>query len=273
MKFHQLALAAAMAAVTAGASANIVRGNNADILLVVYSPTTESSFVLDTGLGSTTFKNAALNGSFSTATFNMPALFTSSSLATAPDAKWALIGYDGQGDLAPDAELTDNISLISTVDRTSAFTPAAPGTTADQLQNIEAGQQTFAGLNNFLAQNQPSFAAFSTHLTQTNGFSLATKADNGGAYFLSALVGGSNFGGNFAYSNSNPVGAVSAKLYRFSSADLFDTSLPAVTETLADARFNGTALTITVVPEPSTYALLAAGLALVGFVANRRRQA
>lgn len=266
MKFHQLALAAAMAAVTAGASANIVRGNNADILLVVYSPSVEKSFLFDTGLGTTTFLAAALNGT-ANATFTMPALFTSSNLATASDARWALIGFDTFGDLDPDVEMIDNKSLITTVTNGSPFTPGNPNFTANQLANAEPGWSEFINFNNFLAQNQPSFAAFSTHLSQTNGFSLATKADNSLAYFTL----GNNFGGNFQNGYVNAVGT-SSKLYRFSPSDVFDITAPVLSQDLGEVSFNGQQLTIGVVPEPSSYALLAAGLALVGFVANRRRQ-
>ncbi len=261
MQFHKFALAATLALTGVAASASIigaggpdVASNNAEILLIVWSPTTESNYVLDTGL--------RLNAMAGTTSFSAPvtALYSGSTLAVAADARWAVVGFDTFGDAFPDGE-GDNISLYTTVSKTSAFTGLAPGMSGDGLQNATATWQNFTALTN----------GKGTHPTLTNGSSLVTKTD-GQVYWLDSFSPAGNYSGQFAYNDGNAVGTAS-KFYRFSATDLFDSSLPVTVQTFAGQwNFDGANVSYTTVavPEPGTYALLLAGLAAVGFVARRR---
>jgi hypothetical protein len=92
-------------------------------------------------------------------------------------------------------------------------------------------------------------------------------------YFTNSLV---SFNGYF--NARNAVGATNVQLaYLTPSNDVTDA--PSLYEVLKNsqgnayaASFNGSTVSITAaVPEPSSYAMLAAGLAVVGFVARRRK--
>jgi hypothetical protein len=275
MKFTPFALAAALALTGATASAAILgAGNtpaadNAEMLLLVWSPTTQSSYVQDLGLTLNTFR---ANGNTLGYTFSAAAtsIYSSSTLAAATDARWAVIGYDTYGDPVPDDASdpsVNNQSLFTTVDKTSAFSVAAPGITADKIANGTSGWMTWT-----VALNSSG-----THPTQANGSSLAVKADVT-TYLFDAFNGiGENFAGNFAYGVGNTIGTKS-NFYRFSPTDLFDSSVPATVQqfgapTVAgEWSFDGSAVSYTVgaVPEPGTVALFFAGLAAMGLVVRRR---
>jgi hypothetical protein len=267
MHLNKFALAAALALAGASASATIVGGgvpapasNNAEMVLVVWSATTQSSYAQDLGLTLSAFRASSGTLSFSAAATS---IYTSSTLASATDAKWAVIGFDTYGDPLPDSAGIDNLSLLTTVSKTAAFTPTNPGMSGDQLQNATGVWGDWTGLTNQKG----------THLTSANGSALVTVTD-GAVYWLDPASGpAGNLYGNFAYNEGNAVGT-SSSFYRFTATDPnYDYTLPVTVEKFGGQwSFDGTsvAYNAALVPEPGSYALLIAGLAAVGFVARRR---
>jgi hypothetical protein len=269
MKFNQFALAAALALTGASASAGIIgagSGNtaadNAEMLLLVWNPTTQTSFVQDLGLTLGTFR---ANGNMAGYSFSAAAtsIYTGSTLATTIGTRWAVVGYDTYGDPIPDSE-GNSQSLLTTVSKDAGFSSAAPGITGDKIANGTTGWGAWTAALNLVA----------THNGQTNGSSLSTKSDTTTYLFDSFNGIQDNFAGNFGYSSGNAVGTNSS-FYRFSGSDVFDTTAPATTEQFGGQwSFNGTTVAYNVaaapVPEPGTYGLFIAGLMAMGFVVRRR---
>jgi hypothetical protein len=263
MKHTKFALAAALALSGAGASAGItganggIAANNAEMLLVVWSPTSESSYALDIGMTISQFNAISSVGGFSAA---VTSAYVGTTLASAADARWAVLTYDTFGDPVPDPD--DNQSLYTTVTKGSAFTPANPFLTADTLSNSISGWANFVAVTNTRG----------TNTSLANGAYLAPKTD-AAAYFLdTSNNGGPTLSSNFAPGIGNVLGTASS-FYRMSPTDIFDSSLPVTVQTFDGKwNFDGSTVTYTVaaIPEPGTYALLLAGLVAVGFVARRR---
>jgi hypothetical protein len=117
--------------------------------------------------------------------------------------------------------------------------------------------------------------ALESHLSSENGSNIATAAD-GSAY--AAQNWGDRFGGR-AGSFSNYIGineSADLVLFRQASTAFAQRNNPGVTEQITNgtlpyvASFEGGVLTISAVPEPTTYAMMGLGLAALGFVARRR---
>ena len=278
MNFRHIALAAALVAASASASAAIIgvdvtngSANDAELQLIVSSVSAEQSYQLDLGLTLSGLQSFVA-GAGANKIWNLDSTFLTSKIATAADATWMVVGYDTYGDAVPDG-ISDNVALSSTVTKGSAFSTANTGTSGDAIYNATANFNIWLSAVNSRGTNP----------TTANGSSLANKTD-GDAYWLKDQVNGNTLSNNFKNGAGNAVGTTS-NFYRFTSADEFDLQLNATVQQYGNAggvstlSFNGSALTLSApavsapVPEPESYAMLLAGLAAIGFMVRRRRAA
>lgn len=251
-----LAAAAACAALAAPALANIkaVNAGGSELFLVVGDQ--NGSFMLDTGvtLGSLLTSPASFSRSVASAAWTSylasdTNLFDGSSASTT-GTRWALFVYDGSSEAQYDLQ--------------QVLTTLGKGLTAANV-TFDAGTMNGSwGATGNLSQQANSTG---THLTLANGTSFNAKGTTGFA--------GANFF-KFGATNTligNKVGDSSSLFLIKGDPDLFDDPLATVltTNTGLTASFDGTTLTVTAVPEPESYALMVAGLGIVGFLARRRR--
>lgn len=255
-----LAAAAAIAAVSAPALASIKQVNNGTSELFLAVGDANGSFILDTGVtldslltAPASFSRAVASAAWTSYTAADTNLFDGASNSTT-GTRWALFVYDG--------------STLPEFDAQRVITTLGKGLTAANV-HIEAGtmNQSVAKTGNVgQAANGTG-----THISVANGSSYNPKGTPGYATAVDFF--------RFSDANTligNKVGDSSALfLMQGDATDGADSTLPVIASQLGlTANFNGTTLTVTAaVPEPESYALMVAGLAVVGFVARRRRAA
>lgn len=253
-----LAAVAALAAISAPAMANIQQNNAGTSELFLAVGDQNGSFILDTGVtlnslltAPASFSRAVAGAAWTSYSAADTNLFDGASNSTT-GTRWALFVYDG--------------STLSEFDKQRAITTLGKGLTAASV-TFDAG--TMNGSVPGTGNVGQAANGTGTHISTLNGSSYNPKGTPGYA--------NASF---FKFSNANTfignkVGD-SSKLFLLQgdAADGSDPLLPVIATQLGlTASFDGTTLAVVTaaVPEPESYALLAAGLAVVGFVARRRR--
>lgn len=286
-KLKALAAAASLLAAAGGAQAAVAGSSvveNSSMLFVAYDIVggTNTSLTVDLGYSFGDFiQGAALNAAGTTVTWNLNTSTVTLNGATvagdnawgaatstffgtiqAADLRWGVIGYDSvQGGTF------DGRGMLSTGNPTQA-----------NITGVQASAtvgNAITAMNNFYAPTNN----LGTHPTNANGANIATS----GSAYLNTTVK-TNFNGNIPWSYllaDNGVSRLNRVNQLVGNPEVNQLGTVSTVDTvidLADAAtftFNSATGVLTysvpAVPEPGTYAMLLAGMAVVGFMARRRR--
>ncbi len=271
MKLQRIVAALALAA-TGSAFANVLDpqttvtgGLGGEMSLTVFSKQTQASVLIDTGIKLTDFRAIFATGGAGAYTLNLAGntafqnFMSLASAAGATDIKYAFFGGDNSGVSAATR------SMLATVSGDASA--VTNGNIVDSLNQMKGNYLDTA---NLMPAINPTLGG------DANGSLLAQKGVDGNAYFLEVV--GPTFQGKFQDTSadigtdvaiydfvrsSTSVGLIANKLDTFGANGIAGTA--SLKQVGGAYQFS-----VTAVPEPSTYALVVAGLAVAGFAARRR---
>jgi hypothetical protein len=249
----KLIAAAALVATSGFASAAIDTGatGNGELFFRAYDSTTTQAYFFDTGLSFASFTPAAATNQ----TFSLTNFASFLSTVTASTTVWGVYGTDNA---APTGFYTTAVSAISTNPKLS------------NISNINGRMVNAANLANIAAGNAD---------TALNNNSVVTGASTATSGFLDT---GLNFTNNLAGGKAaGTLDETSLLFYGFDKGTVANSTRTQFANAAGAATWNlntttGTLSFVTAtapVPEPSTYALAIAGLAVVGALARRKKAA
>ena len=283
MNFKMVSLAA-LAVLAGGAQAavtgSLVAPGNSSVLFVALDANSNTGLVIDLGLNMSDFSNVSSanlpqgswNFADNTTTFGAvtgnswsAAYDTFKAAQSGGDFTWGVIA----GDSVTGASVTASNAIIGR----GVLTTGTPS--AANMTSVVNGTSLGNGLGNF--NNFVAAAANRGNLAAANNGGAATTSSDASAWQPTLI--GDRFGGNIPWSYMLSNGAVSnfqwiqqvtanPVVKQFGDVTTTD-SLSATPLTFSFDIATNTL--VAAVPEPSTYAMLIAGLAAVGFVARRRR--
>lgn len=242
MKLKTLALAALVAIAAPSFAAVQVAGNIGDAEYVFIATNSAGSYFQDLGVTTATI-DANFGHTFSQAVAGTQ--WDKFLAFGGTNTQWAVIAAQPIGDGFNPGEI-------------NAWTTRNVNQALGTVQNSQSNDATSNLAVAFIkADNASSPKTANNRLASAVGTS---------TYFTNALTG---FNGYF--NARNAVGATAQMVYLTPSNEVSDAASQ-FEVLLSTAKFNGTTVAITTaVPEPSSYAMLFAGLAAVGFVARRRK--
>lgn len=244
MKFNTLALAALVAVAAPAFAAVQTAGNLGDAEYVFIATNSAGSYAQDLGVSANFID--ALNGGTSFTQSVAGAEWNKFVAFGGSNTQWAIIA-------AQPLDVGFNPGEVN------AWTTRNVNQALGSIQNSQSNDGTNNLAVHFFdidSRSNPKVA----NNRLASAFGTLTYSDNGVTSF------------NGFFNARNTVGTQAEMVYLTPSNDVSDASSQyAVLKTFAN--FDGTNVTITAaaVPEPSSYAMLVAGLAAVGFVARRRR--
>jgi len=289
MKFKTLSAALIAAFAVPAAFAAIAPGTsgNGELFLSVFDDAAKLSYTLDLGVTQNAFftggqKEAGAKFSWAV---NDAAFASFLSQTTAANLQWSVLAIDSTGGTGKADGATGNggYRLFNTV-RAGDESLVGTAINAKYFNGMGSSQAGtfFNAINTTGTHGAPGVPLdFSI-----NGSSVNADSDPGNAYYGNGSVGlSTTLNGNLPFNMANAVDTVSNFYFitrsggdqnGFVAVDQFDNStkqasfLLAATPGLAGASSYSLTYTLAPVPEPETFALMLAGMAIVGAMARRR---
>ena len=283
--FKSIAAAVTLAVAAVGAhAAQIDTGNtgNGDIFFSVWDTTTaanggKGSYTLNLGTSLDSFASTLASTGSLDLSWAADATLTSwmSSVTNKTTLRWNVVGLDGDGD----RRIVTTVNAVPTGAKTDEITRAAVQEVQLYLDNVNP---SLASANSAVfGRSTAGYAGITTNPGFANNI--------GGNFGGTAATGGFTNDGKFQVTSGVANNSFETGLKFMSIAALNDGTDPSVYSQFNDGTTTGNPLdnsvrvwfdasntlhmaaAVAAVPEPESYAMLLAGLGMIGFVARRRQ--